>query len=375
MFASGCKPGIKISSFRAYKDMSNKRASLTLGKKDSPPFVIAEVSANHNGSLDRALATITAAKQCGADAVKIQTYTADTMTIDCDLPDFFIKGGLWDGYKLYDLYKEAQTPYEWHKPLFEHAKKEGITLFSTPFDESAVDLLESLDTPAYKIASFELTDLSLIEYVAKTGKPMILSTGMASEQEIHEAVTSARDAGCKEVILLHCISSYPTPMDQAHLRQIPALAERFKLPVGLSDHTLGTTASVASVALGACVIEKHFTLSRADKGPDCEFSLEPQELKRLCEEVKAAWAALGGAGFAREKAEEGSKVFRRSLYFVKDLPKGHIIKEGDIRRIRPGMGLPAKDYINLIGKKLKTDVSYGKPASWNNFTASCQTKI
>ena len=326
-----------------------------------PPFVIAEISANHNGSLDRALATVTAAKQCGADAVKIQTYTADTMTIDCDLPDFVIKGGIWDGYKLYDLYKEAQTPYEWHKPLFDHAKKEGITLFSTPFDETAVDLLESLNTPAYKIASFELTDLPLIEYVAKTGKPMIFSTGMASEQEIHEAVTAARKSGCKELVLLHCISSYPTPIDQAHLRQIPALAERFKVPVGLSDHTLGTTASVAAVALGVCVIEKHFTLSRADKGPDCEFSLEPQELKRLCEEVKEAWMALGSHGFSRQQAEEGSKVFRRSLYIVKDMKAGEVLNAKNLRRIRPGMGMEPARYSSLLGRRVKQDLKKGSP--------------
>lgn len=332
-----------------------------------PPFVIAEISANHNGSLERALATITAAQQCGADAVKIQTYTADTMTIDCDLPDFVIKGGPWDGYKLHDLYKWAQTPYDWHKPLFEHAKKEGIILFSTPFDETAVDLLEGLNTPIYKIASFELTDLPLIEYVARTGKPMILSTGMASEQEIQEAVTAARNAGCQELVLLHCISGYPTPLEQTHLRQIPALAERFKLPIGLSDHTLGIIASVAAVAIGACVIEKHFTLSRADKGPDCEFSLEPQELKRLCEEVKNTWRALGDSEFKREKAEESSKAFRRSLYFVRNLPEGHIIEEGDIRRIRPGMGLPPKEYKKLIGKKLKKNASYGQATSWETF--------
>jgi len=326
-----------------------------------PPYVIAEVSANHNGSLDRALATITAAKQSGADAVKIQTYTADTMTIDCDLPDFVIKGGLWDGYKLYDLYKWAQTPYEWHPALFDHAKKVGITLFSTPFDETAVDLLESLNTPAYKIASFELVDLPLIECVARTGKPMIMSTGMASEEEIQDAVVTAGNAGCKELVLLHCISSYPAPMDQAHLRQIPALAERFKLPVGLSDHTLGTTASVAAVALGACVIEKHFTLSRADKGPDCEFSLEPQELKRLCEEVKAAWAALGNAGFGREKAEEGSKVFRRSLYIVEDVKKGEKLTAKNLRRIRPGLGIEPKLYKTVLGKTVKRDLKKGEP--------------
>lgn len=338
--------------------------SLTVGE-NRPPILIAEISANHNGSLQRALATITAAKQCGADAVKIQTYTADTMTIDCDLPDFMIRGGSWDGYKLYDLYKWAQTPYEWHKPLFEHAKKEGIILFSTPFDETAVDLLESLNTPAFKIASFELTDLPLIEYVARTGKPMILSTGMASEEEIQEAITTAHGAGCMELCLLHCVSSYPAPIDQAHLHQISALAERFKLPVGLSDHTLGTTAAVASVALGACVIEKHFTLNRSDKGPDCEFSLEPQELKRLCEDVKAAWAALGSAGFRREKAEEGSKIFRRSIYFIKDLPAGHVIGPKDIRRIRPGFGFPPKMYGKIVGAKLLKEVKAGTPLQKN----------
>lgn len=346
--------------------MTSKTFSF-LRKKYDTPFVIAEVSANHNGSLDRALETITAAKECGADAVKIQTYTADTMTIDCDLPDFRIKGGLWDGYKLYDLYKWAQTPYEWHKPIFEHAKKEGITLFSTPFDETAVDLLESLDTPAYKIASFELTDLPLIEYVAKTGKPMILSTGMATEEEIHEAVTTAREAGCKELILLHCISSYPAPIDQAHLRQIPALAKKFKLPVGLSDHTLGTTAAVASTTLGACLIEKHFTLSRKEKGPDSEFSMEPSELKQLCRDIRDARQALGGEAFRRQPAEKMNKNFRRSIYFVKNLPAGHIVQDGDIRRIRPGKGLAPKELIRVVGRKLKKAVLRGTATSQDLF--------
>lgn len=334
---------------------------------DQPPYVIAELSANHNGSLERALETIDAAKRCGADAIKLQTYTADTMTIDCDAPDFMIKGGLWDGFKLYDLYKWAETPYEWHQAMFEHARKIGITVFSTPFDETAVDLLEGLNTPAYKIASFEIVDLPLIKYVASTGKPMIMSTGMASESEIEEAVITARDAGCKDLVLLHCISSYPAPMDQANLRQIPELANHFGVLTGLSDHTMGTTASVAAIALGACLIEKHFTLSRADKGPDSEFSLEPADLERLCTETKEAWQALGKPGFERQKAEEGSKVFRRSLYFVKDLPAGHVITAEDIRRIRPGMGLAPKYLDTVIGKRLKYLAKRGQPVACSNF--------
>jgi pseudaminic acid synthase len=334
---------------------------------DVAPYIIAELSANHNGSLERALATIDAAKACGADAIKLQTYTADTMTIDCDLPDFMIKGGLWDGFKLYDLYEWAQTPFEWHQAMFEHARKIGITVFSTPFDESAVDLLESLNAPAYKIASFELTDLPLIRYAAATGKPMIMSTGMASEQEIEEAVTAAREGGCRDLVLLHCISSYPAPLNQAQLRQIPELQRRFGVVPGLSDHTLGTVASVAGVALGACVIEKHFTLSRADKGPDCEFSLEPAELTRLCQDARDAWSALGQPGFERQQAEAASKVFRRSLYFIQDLPAGTVIEASHIRRIRPGMGLPSKHYAEVLGRRVKADVVRGTPVQWGLF--------
>lgn len=339
--------------------MSFKIADRLIGP-DQPPYIIAELSANHNGSIDRAFETIDAAKRCGADAIKLQTYTADTMTIDCDAPDFMIEGGLWDGYKLYDLYKWAETPYEWHEALFAHARQQGITVFSTPFDETAVDLLESLNTPAYKIASFEVVDLPLIRYAASTGKPMILSTGMASEDEIDEAVTAAREAGCKDLVLLHCISSYPAPMDQANLSQLPELANRFEVLAGLSDHTMGTTASVAAIALGACLIEKHFTLSRADMGPDSEFSLEPTDLERLCIETRDAWLARGQAGFKRQNSEEGSKVFRRSLYFVKDLPAGHIIGLGDIRRIRPGFGLLPKYHDEILGKRISKDVVYGE---------------
>ena len=326
---------------------------------DTPPYVIAELSANHNGSLERALQTIDAAHQAGANAIKLQTYTADTMTIDCDAPEFMINGGLWDGYKLYDLYEWAHTPFEWHQALFDHAEKIGITLFSTPFDETAVELLEKLGSPAYKIASFENTDLPLIECAARTRKPMIISTGMASEDEIGEAVETARVAGCSEIALLHCVSSYPAPLEQANVSRVSALSHRFDVIAGLSDHTLGTTASVAAVALGAAVIEKHFTLSRSDKGPDSEFSLEPDELKQLCRATSEAWRARGEEGFEPQPAEESSKVFRRSIYFVRDLSAGAVITEKDIRRIRPGMGLPPKEFEKLLGRKLKTAVTRG----------------
>ncbi|MFZ4559430.1 MAG: pseudaminic acid synthase [Saprospiraceae bacterium] len=334
---------------------------------ESPPYIIAELSANHNGSLERALQTIAEAKRCGASAIKLQTYTADTMTIDCDAPDFMIKGGLWDGFKLYDLYKWAQTPFEWHQAMFEYARKLGITVFSTPFDESAVDLLESLGAPAYKIASFENTDLPLIQYIAKTGKPIIMSTGMASEAEIAEAVETARQSGCRDLVLLHCISSYPTPINQANIRQVAELGRRFNVVPGLSDHTLGTTASVVAVSLGACVIEKHFTFSRADKGPDSDFSMEPEELTRLCQETYDAWQALGQASFERQPVEAASKVFRRSIYFVRDLPAGSVVEPQDIRRIRPGMGLAPKYFETLLGKRLKVAVQRGTPTNWNQF--------
>jgi len=324
-----------------------------------PPYIIAEISANHNGDLNRAMQTIEMAKSCGADAVKIQTYTADTMTVDCDKEDFQIHGGLWDGYNLYKLYEWAQTPYEWHKPIFDHARKIGITLFSTPFDETAVDLLEDLNVPAYKIASFEAVDLPLIEYVAQTGKPMIISTGMANLEEITEAVETARQAGCKDLILLHCISSYPAPVEQSNLRTIPDLAERFNVISGLSDHTLGTTVSVASIALGASIIEKHVTLSREDKGPDSEFSLEPRELEKLCSKSKDVWLALGEAGFERKPSEESSVKFRRSIYVVKDIKAGEMFTEKNIRRIRPGFGLEPKHFKSVLGKSASCDIGAG----------------
>ena len=330
-----------------------------------PPYIIAELSANHNGSLERAKLSIKAAKECGVDAVKIQTYDADTMTIDCDRSDFIIKGGLWDGYKLYDLYNEAHTPFEWHRELYAYARALRITLFSTPFDETAVDLLESLDTPAYKIASFELTDLPLISYVAKKGKPMLMSTGMATETEISEALETAKSSGCNSLLLFHCISSYPAPIEQANLKQIINIKNTFGVSVGLSDHTMGNTAAITAIALGACAVEKHFTISRNDKGPDSEFSVEPNELAALVRDARKAWSALGQEGFTRPKAELGSRIFRRSIYFVSDVKAGEKIKSSDIRRIRPGFGLPPKYFDKLIGRTLIKDVKRGEAVNWD----------
>jgi len=326
-----------------------------------PPYIIAEMSANHNGNIDRAFETIAMAKAMGADAIKMQSYTANTITIDCDNEDFQIEGGLWDGYNLFKLYEWAQTPFEWHKPIFEFARKTDITLFSTPFDETAVDLLEDLNAPAYKIASFEAIDLPLIKYVAQTKKPMIISTGMANLDEISEAVEMARQSGCQQLVLLHCISSYPAPVEQSNLRTIPDLGKRFSVVSGLSDHTLGTTVSVASIALGASVIEKHVTLSRSDKGPDSEFSLEPEELRELCKETESAWLALGQAGYERKPAEEANLKFRRSIYIVEDMKKGDVFTEKNIRRIRPGFGLPPKHYNEILGKQINQDVKRGTP--------------
>ena len=331
---------------------------------EHPPYIIAEMSANHNGSIENALKIIEAAKQSGADAVKLQTYRPDTITLNCDSEDFRIHGGLWDGRTLYDLYQEAHMPWEWHAPLFAHARKLGITIFSSPFDNTAVDLLEDLNTPAYKIASFEAVDLPLIKYVASTGKTMIISTGMADAQEIQEAIEAAREGGCKELAILHCVSGYPAPAADYNLRTIPDLIERFGLITGLSDHTLDNTTAITSVAMGASIIEKHFTLDRSGGGPDDSFSLEPAELSALCKDSKTAWAALGKVDYGRKSSEEGNVKFRRSLYFVKDMKAGDFIGPDTVRSVRPGYGLAPKYYEKLLGKKLKVNVKANMPASW-----------
>jgi len=331
-----------------------------------PPYIIAELSANHNGSIDRAFRSIKAAKDSGANAVKIQTYTADTMTIKSNRNEFKIDGGLWDGYDLYSLYKWAETPYDWHKPLFDYAEEVGITIFSTPFDETAVDLLENLDSPAYKIASFEMTDLPLVKLVAQTKKPMIISTGMANMDEINEVIETSRQNGCQDLILLHCISSYPAPVDESNLRTIPDLADRFGVLSGLSDHTMGTTVAVAATAVGACMIEKHFTLSRADKGPDSDFSLEPSELKRLCEETIIAHKSLGLASYELKDAERAGLKFRRSLYAIRDIKKGEEFTKQNIRSIRPSNGLPPRYYENILGTESPMGIKSGTPLNWKN---------
>lgn len=330
------------------------------------PFIIAELSGNHNGRLENALALIDAAADAGADAIKLQTYTADTMTLDIDLPEFHIQGGLWDGYTLYDLYKQAHTPWEWHQALFERAKNRGLIIFSTPFDESAVDFLESLGTPAYKIASFEITDHPLITYVAKQGKPVIISSGMSSEAEIAQALTILRDNGCTQILLLHCVSGYPTPLADINLKRITRLAETFSVPVGLSDHTLGNTAAQLAVALGAVAIEKHVTLAREDGGPDAEFSLEPDELKALCDQTNLCWQTLGTGESGNNQAEESSLIFRRSLYFVSDIQAGEIIKPEHIRRIRPGYGLPPEALPKILGRKARHDIHRGKSVHFDD---------
>lgn len=332
------------------------------------PFVIAEMSGNHNQSLERALAIVDAAAKSGAHALKLQTYTADTMTLDIEEGEFFISDPnvIWKGASLHKLYEQAYTPWEWHKPIFDRAKELGMLAFSTPFDESAVDFLESLDVPAYKIASFENTDLPLIRKVAATGKPMIISTGMASVAELDESVGAAREAGCKDLILLKCTSTYPATPENTNIRTIPHLRELFGTEVGLSDHTMGIGVAVASVALGATVIEKHFTLARADGGVDSAFSMEPAEMASLVVESERAWQGLGNVTYGAASAqEEKSKTYRRSLYIARDLKAGEVIDASAVRAIRPGLGLAPKFIDMVMGKPVKRDVSRGTPVSWD----------
>ena len=330
-----------------------------------PPYIIAELSANHNGSLVKAKESILAAKECGADAIKIQTYTADSMTIDCEKSDFKIKNGLWKGYKLYDLYNKASTPYEWHDELFSYARKNNITIFSTPFDESAVDLLEKLDTPAYKIASFELTDIPLIKYIAQKGKPILMSTGLSKESEIQESIEAIKETGNNQILIFHCISSYPAPINEMNIKQIRHLSNIFNVDIGLSDHSLSNIAAITSIALGAVAIEKHFTIDKSDTGPDSSFSIDPIQLKNLVKQTTETWESLGNEGFSRSELEIKNKIFRRSLYFVKDMKEGDLITKDSIRRIRPGFGLAPK-YINkIIGKKVNQNISRGDRVEWN----------
>ncbi len=331
---------------------------------DCSPYVIAELSANHNGKLETALRIIEEAKKAGADAVKLQTYKPDTITLPSDSEDFKIYGGLWDGRTLYDLYQEAHMPWDWHKPLFEYSRQIGITIFSSPFDTTAIDLLEDLNTPAYKIASFEAIDLPLIKYAASTGKPMIISTGMADAEEIQEAIDAAHSAGCKELALLHCVSGYPAPAEDYNLHTIPDMMQRFGLVTGLSDHTLDNTTAIASVALGASIIEKHFTLDRHGGGPDDSFSLEPKDLKDLCRGAKTAWQALGKVDYGRKSSEQANIQFRRSLYFANDLQAGDVITTQDVRSVRPGFGLAPKHLDAVIGKKVTRAVRAATPVDW-----------
>jgi len=328
-----------------------------------PPYVIAEMSANHNGDINNAYKIIDMAKASGADAVKLQTYTPDTLTIDSKLPDFQLTEGLWGGQSLYELYEGAYMPWEWHKPLFDYAKKIGITIFSSPFDNTAVDLLEDLNTPAYKIASFEAVDLPLIKYTAQTGKPMIISTGMADAQEIQEAIEAAREGGCKELAILHCVSGYPAPAGDYNLRTLVDMQQKFGLIMGLSDHTIDNTTAITSVALGASIIEKHVTLDRKGGGPDDSFSLEYEELLELCVNAKTAWEALGKVDYGRKSSEQGNVKFRRSLYFVKDIKKGEVITAEHVKSIRPGYGLHPRYLSKIIGKTVKKNINSGVATS------------
>lgn len=341
-------------------------AGRTIGSGHEP-FVIAEMSGNHNQSLERALEIVDAVASSGAHALKLQTYTADTMTLDLNEGDFFISDpcSLWKGTSLYRLYEEAHTPWEWHKPIFDRCRELGLVYLSTPFDDTSVDFLESLDVRCYKLASFENTDIPLVRKIAATGKPMIISTGMATLAELDETVRTAREAGCRDIILLKCTSSYPATPENTNILTIPYLRNVFDCEVGLSDHTMGVGVAVAAVALGATVIEKHFTLRRADGGVDSAFSLEPQEMKTLVVETKRAWQALGRISYGPTEQEKKSLVFRRSLYVVKDMKAGEVISQENVRAIRPGYGLPPKYLERMSGMEIKQDVKRGTPLSWD----------
>jgi N-acetylneuraminate synthase len=332
-----------------------------------PPLVIAEMSGNHNQSLDRALAIVDAAARAGAHGLKLQTYTADTMTLDVDTGEFRIadEGSLWVGKSLHDLYKEAHTPWDWHEPILERCRNHGMLFFSSPFDHTAVEFLESLDVPCYKIASFENTDLPLIRTVAATGKPVIISTGMAGVAELGEAVRTARDAGCDDLILLKCTSTYPASPENTNLKTIPHLRKMFGVQVGISDHTMGVGVSVAAVAMGAALIEKHFTLSRADGGVDSAFSLEPHEVESLVVETERAWRAIGDVSYGPTAGEKNSLQFRRSLYVSRDMKAGEAFTYENLRNIRPGLGLPPKYYVTVLGKRVARDVPKGTPVTWD----------
>lgn len=347
--------------------MSRKTTFAELGiGPDHEPFIIAEMSGNHNGSLERALEIVDAVAATGAQAVKLQTYTAETMTLDINEGDFRIEDpeSLWHGYSLYDLYEKAHTPWEWHKEIFDRARKRGMLCFSSPFDATAVDFLEELDAPLYKIASFECVDIPLIRKVAATGKPMIISTGMATPDDIELAVRTAKESGAGDVMILKCTSSYPATPENSNLRTIPNMRDAFGVQVGLSDHTLGIGAAVAAVAFGARAIEKHVTLKREEGGVDADFSLEPEELKALVDETRRAWQALGKVHYGRTGSEEGSRAFRRSLYICKSLQAGDVLDETNLRAIRPGFGLEPKYYDMLLGKRVNQDVQRGTPMSW-----------
>ena len=333
------------------------------------PFVIAEMSGNHNGDIERAFQIMQAAKEAGADAVKLQTYTAETLTLDVDRPEFHIHGGAWDGRSLYELYQEAHTPWEWHEALFQKGRDLGLTVLSSPFDPSALTLLENLGSPAHKVASPEIVDIPLIEMMAATGKPLIISTGMANLGEIGEAVNVAQQRGDGGMVLLHCVSGYPTPVGESNLKTIPHLGQAFGQLVGLSDHSHGIAAAVAAVALGAVVIEKHFTLSRADGGPDSAFSLEPGELKDLVDNCRAAWEALGSVSYTRTKSESGSAAFRRSLYVVEDIAAGEAFTTQNVRSIRPANGLAPKHLPAVLGQSARHTIERGTPLEWSHIAS------